>query len=309
MLTTILGAGGPIANELAAILGAENKPFRLVGRNPKPIGDVEVVAADLSDLAQTVAAVAGSDVVILVAGLKYDVAVWRELWPRIMTNTIEACQRADAKLIFFDNVYAYGRVDGPMAESTPYAPSSKKGEVRAEIATALMAHVQAGNLTATIARAADFYGPNAPNSVPNALVLGPMAKKAAVSWLVNDTVPHSLTFTRDAARGVAMLAERESAWNQVWHLPTTSNPPTGKEFIELAAAEFGVTSKHRVFGRPLLRIGGLFDSNVRGSYEMLYQYDTPYLFDSTKFANEFGFSGTPYAEGVRITADAYKHFV
>ncbi|HXM07354.1 MAG TPA: NAD-dependent epimerase/dehydratase family protein, partial [Candidatus Acidoferrum sp.] len=235
MLTTILGAGGPIANELAAILGAENKPFRLVARNPKPIGDAEVVAADLSDPEQTVAAVAGSDVAILVAGLKYDVAVWRKLWPRIMTNTIEACQRVDAKLIFFDNVYAYGRVNGPMVESTPYAPSSEKGEVRAEIATSLMAHVQAGNLTATIARAADFYGPNAPNSVPSALVLGPMAKKAPVSWLVNDTVPHSLTFTRDAARGVAMLAERDSTWNQVWHLPTTSNPPTGKEFIELAA--------------------------------------------------------------------------
>jgi nucleoside-diphosphate-sugar epimerase len=309
MLTTILGAGGPIANELAAILSAGNKPFRLVGRNPKPIGDAEAVAADLSDPEQTVAAVAGSDVVILVAGLKYDVAVWRELWPRIMANTIEACKRAGAKLIFFDNVYAYGRVDGPMVESTPYAPSSKKGEVRAEIATLLMAQVETGNLTATIARAADFYGPNAPNSVPNALVLGPMAKKAPVSWLANDTVPHSLTLTRDAARGVAMLAERDSAWNQVWHLPTASNPPTGKEFIELAAAEFGVTSKHRVFGRPLLLIGGLFDSNVRGSYEMLYQYDTPYLFDSSKFTDEFGFTGTPYPEGVRIAADAYKHFV
>jgi nucleoside-diphosphate-sugar epimerase len=306
MLTTILGAGGPIANELAAILGAENKPFRLVGRNPKAIGDAEVVVADLSDPEQTVAAVAGSDVAILVAGLKYDIAVWRDLWPRIMANTIEACKRAAAKLIFFDNVYAYGRVDGPMVESTPYAPSSKKGEVRAEIATSLMAHVQAGNLTATIARAADFYGPNAPNSVPNALVLGPMAKKAPVSWLINDAVPHSLTFTPDAARGVAMLAERDSTWNQVWHLPTTSNPPTGKEFIEMAAADFGVMPKHRVLGRPLLRIGGLFDSNVRGSYEMLYQYDSPYFFDSTKFANEFGFPGTSYVQGVRIAADAYK---
>jgi hypothetical protein len=83
-------------------------------------------------------------------------------------------------------------------------------------------------------------------------------------------------------------------------------PADRKRVHRLAAAEFGVTSKHRVFGRPLLRIGGLFDSNVRGSYEMLYQYDTPYLFDSTKFVNEFGFTGTPYPQGVRIAADAYK---
>jgi nucleoside-diphosphate-sugar epimerase len=307
MLTAILGAGGAIANELAAILAAKNAPFRLVGRNPKPLAGAEVFAADLSDREQTLAAVSGSSVVCLVVGLKYDLAVWRDLWPRIMANTIEACKRAQARLIFFDNVYMYGRVDGPMTEQTPYAPCSKKGAVRAEIATELMSQVKAGNLTAMIARSADFYGPNTENSVPNALVFEPLAKGATASWLVNAMVPHSLTFTRDAARGVAMLAEREPAWNQVWHLPTTPKPPTGKEIIETAAAEFGVPPKYRVLSRPLLRVAGLFDSRVRESYEMLYQNDAPYLFDSTKFATEFGFAGTPYSEGVRITADSYRH--
>ena len=56
-----------------------------------------------------------------------------------------------------------------------------------------------------------------------------------------------------------MLAQRESAWNQVWHLPTAPSPPTGKEFIEMAAAAFGVKPKYRVLGKPLLRIVGLFD--------------------------------------------------
>lgn len=302
----ILGAGGPIGNELAAILAARNAPFRLVARNPQPVGESEVFAADLSDREQTVAAVSGSNVVCLLVGLKYDLAVWQELWPRIMTNTIEACRRAQAKLIFFDNVYAYGRVEGPMTERTPYAPCSKKGAIRAEIATALMTQVKAGNLTAMIARSADFYGPNTTNGVPNVLIFEPFARGATASWLVNATVPHSLTFTRDAARGVAMLAERESAWNQMWHLPTAPDPPTGKEFIEMAAAEFGVPPKYRVLGRPLLRIAGLFDPRVRESYEMLYQSDAPYAFDSTKFGAEFGFAGTPYSEGIRIAAEAYR---
>jgi hypothetical protein len=39
---------------------------------------------------------------------------------------------------------------------------------------------------------------------------------------------------------------------------------------------------------------------------MLYQSDSPYLFDSTKFANEFGFAGTSYPDGVRIAAASYK---
>jgi nucleoside-diphosphate-sugar epimerase len=305
-MTTILGAGGAIGNELAGILAAKEMPFRLVGRAPKPVSGAAVIAADLSDRSQTIEAVRGSSVVYLVAGLTYDAAVWQELWPRIIENTIEACKLAQAKLVFFDNVYAYGKVEGPMTEQTPYAPCSKKGMVRAQIATALMDQVKAGNLTAMIVRSADFYGPNATNGVPNLLVFQPFAKAGTASWLVNAMVPHSLTFTPDAARGMSMLAERESAWNQVWHLPTAAGPPTGKAFIEMAASAFGVPARYRVLSRPMLRVAGWFDPTVRESYEMLYQNDSAYLFDSTKFANAVGFAGTPYAEGIRATADSYR---
>ena len=305
-MISILGAGGPIGDELAKILAYSHQPFRLVSRNPKPVAGGEVFAADLSDQEQTIRAVAGSSVVHLLVGLKYDLRVWQELWPRIMANTIEACKRARAKLVFFDNVYMYGKVSGAMTEETPYAPCSKKGEIRAEIARNLMIEVKAGSLSAMIARSADFYGPDAGNSVPGVLVFEPFAKKQTASWLVNAKVPHSLTFTPDAARGVAMLAERESAWNQVWHLPTAPDPPTGREFIEMAAKEFGVAPKFHVLSRPMLRVAGWFKPQIAESYEMLYQSDSPYLFDSTKFAKEFGFAGTPYAEGIRIAADSYK---
>ena len=105
-MITILGAGGAIGNELVKLLAVKNQPFRLVGRNPKATpGATETLAADLTDKDQTVRAVAGSSVVHLLVGLKYDRKVWQDMWPRIMSNTIEACKRAGAKLIFFDNVY------------------------------------------------------------------------------------------------------------------------------------------------------------------------------------------------------------
>ena len=52
----------------------------------------------------------------------------------------------------------------------------------------------------------------------------------------------------------------------------------------------------------MIRIAGWFDPLVSESYEMLYQSDAPYLFDSSKFVMEFGFAGTPYADGIRTTA-------
>ena len=306
MVHTILGAGGPIGNGLAKELAARNVPIRLVGRKPKPMDGAQIVSADLADKKDTIDAVAGSSVVYLLAGLKYQFGVWQQLWPLIMDNVIEACKRANAKLLFFDNVYMYGKVSGAMTEDTPYAPCSKKGEIRARIATKLMNEVKTGNLTAMIARSADFYGPATPNGIANILVFEAFAKNATASWLVNADVPHSFTYIPDAVRGVVELSAKESAWNQVWHLPTAPDPPTGREFITMAAKEFGVASKFRVLSRPILRVVGLFDPKVRESYEMLYQSDSPYLFDSTKYAKEFGFAGTPYAEGIHLAAQSFK---
>ena len=300
---TILGAGGAVGNELAKEL--RGKRVRVVGRNPRLVaGATEAVAADVSDLDQTVNAVAGSTVVYLVVGLKYDLKVWKALWPRIMHNTIEACKRANSKLIFFDTVYMYGKVDGAMTEETPFRPCSKKGEIRAQIATALLDEVQAGRLTALIARAADFYGPEARAGIPNVLVFDKFARNRRASWLVNDSLRHSFTFTLDAAKSLALLADCDTAWNQTWHVPTAPNPPTGKQFIEMAAKEFGVRPSYRVLSKPVLKIGGWFDTTVRELYEMLYESAREYLFDSTKFARAFEFRPTAYVEGIRITAKA-----
>ena len=302
-MITILGAGGAIGNELGKLLAARNQPFRVVGRNPRATaGAVETVAADLTDKDQTMRAVADSHVVYLLVGLKYDHKVWAKAWPRVMNNTIEACKRAGAKLIFFDNVYMYGKISGAMTEETPFNPCTRKGEIRAQIATALINEWKSGALTGLIARSADFYGPGTPNGVPNLLVFEPFARKRKASWLVNDSVPHSFTYTPDAAQSLIQLAERETAWNQTWHVPTTQNPLTGKEFVTLAAKAFGVAPKYRVLSKPMIRIAGWFDPLVSESYEMLYQSDSPYLFDSSKFVREFGFAGTPYADGIRTTA-------
>jgi nucleoside-diphosphate-sugar epimerase len=306
-MITILGAGGVIANEVVELLSAQEQPFRLVARNVRPVpGATEMISADLSDKDQTIRAVTGSSIVYLLVGLKYDHKLWAEMWPRIMANTIEACKRTGAKLIFFDNVYMYGKVSGTMTEETTFNPCSKKGEVRAKIATSLIKEWKDGALTAMIARAADFYGPETPNGLPNVLVFEPFAKNQKASWLANDSVPHSCTYTPDAARSLVMLAENEFAWNQTWHVATKPNPPTGKEFMAMAAKELGIDPRYRVLSRPMVRLIGWFKPVVGEVYEMLYQNDSPYLFDSSKFERTFSYSGTPYAEGIRATAASFQ---
>ena len=307
MKQTILGAGGVTANNLTIELLKRGETVRHVSRSAKPQqGVTDVVAADLLNPQAVSDAVKGSDIVYLTAGLAYNIKVWQRDWPVLMQNTIDACKRHNAKLIFFDNVYGYGKVDGIMTESTPYNPSSKKGEVRAKIAQKLMDETKSGNLNAQIARAADFYGPATPLSMLTSTVFENLAKGKTAQYFIAGDIRHSFTYTPDMGRALADLAADATAWNQVWHLPTTNPALTGREIVEMSAAEFGVKPKMMILGKTMNRVLGLFVPILREMQEMLYQYEVDYHFDSTKFERQFGWKPTSYTEGVKQTALFYK---
>ena len=304
-MQTILGAGGVIGDELAKNLTAYTDGVRIVSRNPKKVNETdETFAADLTDPKQVSEAVRGSEVTYLVAGLKYELRVWREFWPKIMSNVIEACKEHQSRLVFFDNVYMYGKVDGVMTEETTVNPCSKKGEIRAQIADMLLSEAKSGNLNALIARAADFYGPNVQNSIPEGLIIQNFKKGKSAQVFCSDMFLHSYTYTPDAGKATAILGNTEKAYGQVWHLPTMKDPMTGKEFINAFANEFKIKPKYMVLRKWMIRIFGLFTPVIGELYEMLYQYDRDYIFDSSKFEKEFNFQPTSYAEGIKKSVQA-----
>ena len=298
-LHTVLGAGGVIARELTTALLARGVPVRLVSRQPHPApAGVECLSADLLDARAVDRAVAGSEVVHLVAGLRYDTAVWREEWPRVMAHTVDACLRHGARLAFFDNVYAYGRVEGPMTEDTPFNPCSRKGEVRAQIATTLLEAMRGGGLRALIARSADFYGPGATNSLIEAVVLARLRANKTPQWIGNPHAVHSFTFTPDAGSALAHLSLQPAAWEQTWHLPTSAEAITGDQLVRLANEQAGRPHRLQVAPRWLLRAMGWFVPVLRENEEMMYQFEHDYRFDSRKIERAFGLAATPYREGI-----------
>lgn len=307
-MQTILGANGIIGKELSKALLPYASVIRQVSRNPKKVNATdELMAADLADYKQTVKAVEGSSVTYLTAGLPYRTKIWQRQWPVIVQNVINACKIAGSKLVFFDNVYMYGKVNGWMTEETPYRPASKKGKVRTEIAQMLHDEMQRGALPVLIARSADFYGPGANNSIPNILVLDNLAKGAKPQWIGNAAMRHSFTYTPDAGRATALLGNTPSAYNQVWHLPTDKNALTGKEFIRTACEIFEKgDAKYSVLPNWMLRLGGIFKQELGELVEMMYQYDYEYLFDSTKFEKAFHFKPTSYRSGLVETIAIMK---
>lgn len=305
-LHTVLGAGGAISNQLVPVLLNHKEQVRLVSRHTVSIPGTESFIADITDYQQTLNAIKGSSVVYLLVGLAYDHKVWEKQWPVIMTNVIEACKAAKAKLIFFDNVYMYGKVEGKMTETIPFRPISKKGKVRAAIASELLKEMDKGNIKALIARSADFYGPGGDKtSLPNMLVFANIKKGKKAQWLVNAKVPHSFTYIPDAATALYFLAKDESALGQTWHLPTAATPLTGEQFITNAATVMNKPVTFSILPKWMLFVVGCFNKTIKESYEMVYQSEYAYLFDSSKFEQHFNFQATSYEEGIKETAKYY----
>jgi nucleoside-diphosphate-sugar epimerase len=299
-MQTILGANGVIGNELSKLLPQYTDKVRQVSRNPKKVnGTDETFAADLLDPKAVSDAVAGSEVAYLVAGLKYDAKVWAEQWPRVMRNTIDACKRHGTKLVFFDNVYAYGKVNGVMTEDTPYNPCSKKGEVRAKIATMLMDEVKRGELQGMIVRAADFYGPGAVLSLTRSTVHERIKANKTPQWIGDATAVHTFTYTPDAGKSLALLGNTPSAYGQVWHALTSKEAMSGEQYVRLACELAGKPYKIQVAPRWMLSLMGLFVPVLRENMEMLYQFEHDYRFDSSKLEQALSLQPTDYRTGIK----------
>lgn len=301
-MQTILGAGGAIGTELAKALTHYTDHIRLVSRNPIAVNPSDqLFKADLTQQEQVSKAVEGSSVVYLTVGFAYSLKVWQNVWPRVIDNTIAACKAHRAKLVFFDNIYMYDEhsLDG-MDENTPVNPPSKKGEIRAAIAARLMDEVRSGTITALIARAADFYGPGINDkSVLTETVFKNLAQGKQAFWLGKANKTHSFTYTPDAGKATALLGNTPEAYNQVWHLPTASNPMTGAEWVEAIAKEMGVKPKLMVAPNLLVKFMGLFSPFMKEIGEMMYQYNKNYNFDSSKFEGHFNIKPTPYSQGIK----------
>jgi nucleoside-diphosphate-sugar epimerase len=288
-MQTILGANGIIATELAKELYKSfTKDIRLVSRNPKKVNNTDqLFSADLLNKDECDEAIKGSEIVYMTVGLPYNSTIWKEKWPILMHNIIDACKHYNAKLVFFDNVYMYGEVMTVMTEETPFNPISIKGNVREEIATMVLNEIKNKSITAMICRAPEFYGPSNTQSGTNATIFENIKKKKKLQVLVKDSTIRTLIYTPDAGKATALLGNTPDAYDQTWHLPCDTNRKTAKEFIEICSHIYGSKLDYMILNKWMIKIFGLFNSNVKEIVELLYQFDRDYIFDCSKFKKRF----------------------
>jgi len=303
----ILGTGA-IGRAITEELIQGGKTVRLVNRTGKmeeaPVG-VEVVSADLYDPAQVREVTKGAAVVYQAAQPAYH--QWIEKFPPLQNAIIEGLTGSGAKLVLVENLYMYGETGGaPLTESRPYNARTHKGKTRAAMSQAAFEAHAAGRVRVTAGRGSDFFGPWGMGSTMGERVFYPLLQGKTASLIGNIDLPHTFTYVRDFARALVILGERAEADGQAWHVPNDQPRITQREMVTMIAEAAEVEPKFSAMGKLMMTLGGLFIPEAKETVEMMYEFEQPFVVDSSKFEQTFGMKATPLKEAVRETVAWYK---
>lgn len=305
----LFGAAGVIGQSIASALSNNGQAYRVVGRHEDRLRILfgtdplaEIVTWDPDSPDTVFRAASNIETLIYMVGVNY----WQfELHPELMKKTLDAAIAVGVKhIILIGTVYPYSIVhDNPVREDHPREPHTFKGRMRKAQEDLLMQAHNDGRINATVLRLPDFNGPGVEASLLHS------AAQAAVNGGTADLVgpidcPHEFVFVPDVGPVVAKLVNTQAAFGKIWHF-AGAGVTTQRELLSEMERQTGKKLKHRVVGKMMLRLIGLFNPFIRELVEMNYLMTNPLLMDDSALQQLIGpLQKTPYAEGIRQTLAA-----
>lgn len=303
----VLGTGA-LGRAIMEELLKRGESVRMVNRSGKldeAPAEVEVIASDLYDPAKVREVTREAQVVYQASQPNYN--QWPEKFPLLQKSIIDGLTGSTAKLVLVENLYMYGDTDGkPLTEDTPYDAHTRKGRVRGEISRAAFQAHKEGRVRVTAARGGNFFGPWGANSTMGTRAFYPLLRGKPAQLIGRTDLPHSHTYVKDFGRALVILGERDEADGQAWHVPNDQPRMSQGELVRMFAEEAGVEPKISSMGKLMMTIGGLFIPEAKETVEMMYEFDKPFIVDSSKFEKTFGMRATSIREAIRETVNWYK---
>ena len=304
-LHVIFGTG-PLAMAVMRDLVSKGKPVRMVntrGQADVPAG-VAVVKGDAYTVESVRELTKDARVVYQCAMPPY--TEWPQKFPALQASIIDGVAGSGARLVIAENLYLYGEVNGKMTEGLPYLATTRKGRTRAQLSEAALAAHQAGKIPVAIGRGSDFFGPAVLESAFGARAIRPALDGKTAQLTGNIDLPHTVTFIDDFGKALVILGERPEALGHAWHVPNDTPTLTQRQWMTQFYEEIGKPAKMSGMGKLMMMFGGLFIPNARESVEMMYEFEKPFIVDSSKFERTFQVTATPMRTAVRATLAWYR---
>jgi nucleoside-diphosphate-sugar epimerase len=301
----VFGAG-QVGRALSARLAGLGLAVRVVSRHrpPELVDAVDWRAADATDTDAATDAAKGASVIYQCLNAPY--TNWPERFPPLQRGVLSAAESSGALLVSLENIYGYGPTAGkPMTEEFPLAATTVKGRTRATMTHELLAAADAGRVRIAIGRASDFFGAGVTESSLGERVFANAVAGKRADFIGNPDLLHTYSYVPDVAVGLATLGTDERAVDGVWHLPGPETVTT-RQLLELVAGDVGHPVGVRSLPRLAVRALGLFNPMMRELAEMSYEFDQPFVLDTTKYQSMFGTAGTPLAAAIGATVAWYQ---
>ena len=298
----VVFGSGPLGTGVAALLTERGERVRVVNRSGvSSVAGAEVKRGDVTDPASAVLAATGASHVYQCAQPQYH--RWPAEFAAFQQNIVDAAAAANARLVIADNLYAYGDPHGEViSESSPRTPTTVKGRLRKEMADSALADPR---LEVTISRPSNYIGPGY-DLVGKPIIL-PALRGKPMQFLGRMDVAHSFSYVPDIAAAMVALASSEKSWGRGWITPVMP-ALTQSDLAALVWAAAGASGSPRVtsLGRGMAGVLGAFVPDLRALLELWYEWDSPFVVDSSEFSREFGVVATPVERAVAATVESYR---
>lgn len=296
----VVTGAGPVGWTVAEQLAARGDRVRILTRSGSgpDLPGVERLRADVSDLQQIKPAFEGAAAVFhCIHGSSYTAKAWVAELPRAERVVLDAAGKAGAIVVFPESLYSYSTPDDVMTEDSPRTAAGGKRGVR----TALLNQREASATPTISLVASDFYGPRVRMAHAGERIVPRVLAGKTVRPLGNPDVPHSFTYVPDLAAAMIAAAGRTELRNSVLHAPTAA-APTFRGLVEELSRAAGVPGV-RVSPVPgwLVRAFGAVPGDMRELAEMLYQFENPFVLDSSRSEAVLGLHPTPLDAGAAAT--------
>jgi nucleoside-diphosphate-sugar epimerase len=298
----VVFGSGPLGTGVAALLTERGERVRVVNRSGvSSVAGAEVKRGSVADAGFAAEAAAGASTVYQCAQPPYH--RWPAEFAAFQQNIVDAAAAANARLVIADNLYAYGDPHGEViSDSSPRSPTTVKGLLRKEMADSALADPR---LEVTISRPSNYIGPG--YELVGKPIIRPALRGKPMQFLGRMDVAHSFSYVPDIAAAMVALASSEKSWGRGWITPVMP-ALTQSDLAALVWAAAGASGSSRAtsLGRGMAGVLGAFVPDLRALLELWYEWDSPFVVDSSEFSREFGVVATPVEQAVEATVEWYR---
>ncbi|WP_422391992.1 NAD-dependent epimerase/dehydratase family protein [Arthrobacter sp. N1] len=300
MTLYVVTGAGPVGWTIAEQLAERGDTVRLLTRSGSGPDhpSVEKLRADASDPGALASAIAGAAAVFhCIHGSAYTAGSWRRELPAAEAVVLDAAHRAGTVVVFPESLYSYSHPDTVMTEDGERAATGGKRGVR----TALLAARAASPACTVLVIASDFYGPRARMAHAGERMIPAILAGKAIQLVGDPGAPHSFTYVPDLAAAMITAAGLPRAADRMLHAPTLPALSQRAMAEAFALAAGVVVPPLRGIPGWLLRALGTVLPSVREIAELAYQFDRPFVMDSSASERLLGLAPTPLEQGAAET--------